>query len=174
MDEAYQLLLVAGRFDFLGCAVLALFGGIRPEEVQRMDWSLVHIDDKVIEIPEHISKIHVAREIPINPTMLAWLSLCYREAGPIVEPTNYDDRFDDWRVAAGVTEWPHDALRKAFASHHVAAFKNPDETARQMGHIGGLRTLYKYYVIFVRETVAGKYWALQPSAVPTASAEVAA
>jgi integrase len=162
LDQVHRLLLVADEFGFLGYAVVCLFGGVRPEECQELSWEYVHVDDGVIEITEAVSKIHRAREVEINPTMAAWLSLCRRESGPIVGATNLQGRFDAWRAAANIDDWPHDALRRTFASNHVAAFKNAAKTAEQMGHIDGLRTLYKHYVRFVPKKAADQYWAIRP------------
>ena len=49
--------------------------------------------------------------------------------------------------------------------NHAAAFKNPGETARQMGHIGGLGILNKHSVAFVPEKEALRFWALLPDVV---------
>ena len=74
-------------------------------------------------------------------------------------------------ASAGVLDdWGKDPIRKSFASYHVSMFQNPAKTARQMGHIDTLRTLYKYYVVFVARSIASHYWALRPSAVPVAAA----
>jgi len=82
-----------------------------------------------------------------------------------VEGPNFDDRLRQARVAAGIIEWPNDVLRHTFATNHAAAFKNLNETARQMGHIGGLVVLCKHYVAYVPEKEAKKFWALTPASV---------
>ncbi len=174
VEEVQRLLPVADEFGFLGYVVLSLFGGIRPAEIQKLDWSLVHVDDGLIEIPEWVSKIHQAREVTINTTMAAWLPLCRRNSGPIVDNSNFYERLAAWRAAAQVENWPNDVLRHTFASNHVAGFRNAVETARQMGHIGGLRLLYKSYVAFVPEAEARRFWALLPDAVLTSTSPVAA
>jgi hypothetical protein len=62
--------------------------------------------------------------VPINPTAKAWLSLCDRDVGPLVDMTNFQDRFDAWRNATGIKDWPANALRRSFASHHYATYKD--------------------------------------------------
>ncbi len=173
LDEVVRLLEAADKFGLLGYALLNLFGAMRPDEVKRFDWRFVHVDAGQIEIPASVSKIHVAREVPINPTLAAWLPLCYQAAGPIVDTANFAQRFRDWRKAARVDHWSNDILRHTFASNHVAGFRDANETARQMGHIETLRTLYKHYVAFVIKADANRYWALQPAAMPVSSREAA-
>lgn len=100
------------------------------------------------------AKIHQRREVPINETLKAWLPLCQKPSDPIADPSHFSDRFTAWRKAAGFEKWPPDVLRHTFATYHVAAFKSPEETARQMGHISGLGILKKHYVAYVTEAVA--------------------
>ena len=81
----------------------------------------------------------------------------------------------DDRTTADLAAAPVAAALVAAAPEklHVAAFKQPYETARQMGHIDGLRSLYKSYVAFVPQAVAERYWALRPT-MASAADKVAA
>ena len=168
VEQVQRLLAAAEKFGVLGYVLLAVFAGIRPDEVSRLDWADVHIDDRVICIVGAAAKIHLRREVPIHDTLLAWLMRCRREKGLIVEGAKFDDRLREARAAAGIIEWPNDVLRHTFATNHAAAFKDHNETARQMGHIGGLIVLRKHYVAYVPEKEAKKFWELTPaSVVPT-------
>jgi hypothetical protein len=46
----------------------------------------------------------------------------------------FRESFDQAHAAAGITEWPENALRHSFASYHLAHFMNAAETAPQLGH----------------------------------------
>lgn len=174
VDQVRHLLLTADQFDMMGYLILAVFAGIRPEELQRLDWTDVHSADGIILIEKAASKIHERREVPINPTLAAWLPLCGHRFGPIVERRNFPARFKAWREAAGINEWTQDVLRHTFATFHAAEFHDENETARQMGHIGGLRTLRRHYVAFVPQTVAKEFWALRPETVLGRTTQLAA
>lgn len=165
VEQVRRLLVEAGRFGLLGYLLLAVFAGIRPDEIQRLEWTDVHLDARQIVIKAAAAKIHQRREVPIHDTLLAWLPLCARPSGPIVDPKSFSERFTAWWRSAGIEEWPHDVLRHTFATYHAAAFKNQEETARQMGHIGGLGILKKHYVAYVTENVAREFWALTPDQV---------
>ena len=165
VDEVSRLLATASEFGLLGYALLNLFGAMRPDEVKKLDWHHVHLDAGQIEITRSVSKIHQAREIPINPTLAAWLPLCHQKTGLIVDSTNFDERFRAWRRAAQVNHWGNDIMRHTFASMHLAAYKSATETARQMGHIDTVRTLYNHYIAFVIENYAKQFWDLRPETV---------
>lgn len=174
VDDVHRLLSAADEFGLLGYVVLAVFLGIRPTEIMRLQWSDVHIDDGRVVIREAASKIHERREVPINPTAAGWLSLCRGQQGPIVASTNFRDQFRQLRAAAKIANWAPDVLRHSFATFHGAAFKNPEETKRQMGHIGGLRILRKHYMAYVPESVAKEFWALRPASCLRPTEKVAA
>jgi integrase len=165
VDKVRRFLAVAEQFDVLGYLVLSLFNGDRPEELHRLDWSDVHLDDLLVCIVAAASKIHERREVPIHGTLLAWLVRCHKGSGPIVDGKDFAKRLRAARRAAGIEDWPNDVLRHTFATYHAAAFKDLNETARQMGHIDGLRTLRKHYVAYVPEVVAKEFWNLTPDAV---------
>ena len=175
--EARRLLSAANEFGLLGYFVLGFFLGIRPEEMHcdgkkkdgkkkkpTMLWSDVHVDDRMVVVRAEVSKIGVRRDLPIDETLAAWLPLCIRDGGPIVDPTNFQERFKACRAAAGLLDsWIQDGVRHTFATNHAAAYKDLNETARLMGHIGGLRILKKHYVGYVSEKAALEFWALRPS-----------
>jgi site-specific recombinase XerC len=164
VEECWNLLTHANEFGLLGFAVAVLLCGVRTEEAQKIPWSCCHDDDHIIEVPEWAAKIHVGRDVPINPTAAAWLPICGRRGGQLVDMTNHQKNFDDWRDAAGIEDWPPNALRRSFASYHYAAFKDAKETARIIGHIDGERTLFKYYIVHVPEKDAKKFFAVRPLA----------
>jgi hypothetical protein len=176
VDEVRRLLVVAHEFGLLGYFVLGLFLGIRPEEMysdkkkahEQLQWSDVHVDDGLVVIFAAAAKIGLRRELPINETLAAWLPRCVRRSGPIVEPANFHARFQSCRAAAGLLEnWVQDVVRHTFATYHASAYKNLEQTARLMGHIGGLRVLKKHYVAYVPEKTALEFWALRPTDLTT-------
>jgi len=176
VDEVRRLLSVAGEFGLLGYFVLGFFLGVRPEELHdprkkkkpTMLWTDVHVGDRMVVVRAEVSKIGVRRDLPINDALAAWLPFCIRDGGPIVDPTNFQERFKTCRAAAGLLDnWIQDGVRHTFASNHAAAYKDLNETARLMGHIGGLRILKKHYVGYLSEKAALEFWALRPTDLKT-------
>lgn len=62
--------------------VLALFSGLRPAELFRLDWSRVKKDH--IEVTASGSKVKVRRIVPIHSNLAAWLQTIPNKKGPIV------------------------------------------------------------------------------------------
>ena len=62
--------------------VLALFSGLRPAELFRLDWSRVKKDH--IEVTASGSKVDARRLVPIHSNLAAWLETIPNKEGPIV------------------------------------------------------------------------------------------
>jgi integrase len=129
VDQARSLLCHANRFGLLPYIALGLFVGIRRTELTKLDWTAVKIQDGEVIIGANIAKMRSRRVIPINETLAAWLAICHQESGPIVDAKHFDRNFRLLKKAAGITKWPHNALRHSFASYHLAAIKAPVRTA---------------------------------------------
>lgn len=82
--------------------VLCLFGGIRPEEAQRLAWKLnVKMDTNEID-----------RIFTMPPSLKLWLEFCPQDE-PLI-PTNFR-RFKDGVVNSLKFDWIQDGLRHTFA-----------------------------------------------------------
>jgi len=67
------------------------------------------------------------------PNLRAWLELAPTKSGSVVPP-NYRKLTDAVRLAAGLEEWPSNALRRSYASYHLARFQDAAALALEMGH----------------------------------------
>ena len=56
-----------------------------------------------------------------------------KHTGSVI-PGDFRQEFYQAREAAGIVEWPDNALRYSFASYHLAHFKNAAATALDLGH----------------------------------------
>jgi integrase len=65
-------------------------------------------------------------------------------------------------VAAGIMEWPDNALRHSFASYHLAHFKNAAATALELGHHDS-RITFAHYRELVKPKEAERYWNIRPA-----------
>ena len=68
----------------LGFHVLGLFCGIRPDELTRMIWDDVLLDEKIVVIGENVSRTKRKRFVDIFDNSLAWLKLCDRSTSKMV------------------------------------------------------------------------------------------
>ncbi len=137
--------------------VLALFAGIRPSEVERLDWSAIDWERQEVFIGAQESKTGNERYTSLQPNALEWLLPHRQDTGPV----HYSRR--EYRTVRekSAVQWGHDILRHTYGSMHLAAFRNAGDTAEQMGHGTNSSLLFKHYRRAVREADAVKYWEIR-------------
>jgi len=156
-------LLEAASPELLPYVAIGAFAGLRRAELERLDWSDVHFDDNLIEITAQKSKTARRRFVKIQRNLREWL-LPFRKHKGIVTPDNFPKRLDAARDAAGIDDWPDNALRHSFASYHLAHFKDAAALALEMGHTNsGL--IFNHYRQLVRPKEAERYWNIRPAPV---------
>jgi integrase len=165
--EATALLVTAElheeELELVPTLAIGLFAGLRIEELKKLDWSNVRLDDKVIDIDESVAKTRQQRNVEMSDLLVTWLTPYRRAAGQVV-PRGFRNRKNKLLKLAGVTKWPRNGLRHSFGSYHCAHFQNPNVTAFQMGH-GSTDTLFKYYRNYrISRKDAEAYWKIAPAA----------
>ena len=183
VDQCAALLREAPRFKLLPYAVLGLFFGIRPKELERLDWSALRVEQRVLVVGKDVAKKRRQRTISNAPpsdesippdkrpppepddfsaAAVAFLESCKgKRKGPIVSPVNLIRRFNAWRKAAGVKKWPHDAMRHSFGTYHFAAYGDDRRTAKILGHVG-TDLLHNHYKALATKAEGLAFFALRP------------
>jgi hypothetical protein len=88
--EARTILCRAKHTDAIGYWALALFSGLRTEEIKRLQrypapWALVRLSAGIIEVPSAMAKRR-ARVIPLLPVLRPWLQWIKRRRVPFYPP----------------------------------------------------------------------------------------
>ena len=161
VDQVEAILRTARVVDAGIVAKLALgfFAGIRPEELQRMDWQDISIENGLVTVRAEVAKCGIPRHVAISDNLKKWLAGCMAEQFKV---NSFDERRKAVCAAAGVTYWPHDAMRHTFATMHLAAFENADKTAHELGHTQGVKLLFRHYRGLTTKTEAARYWGIEP------------
>ncbi len=163
-------LLVACRRHFvndLPYFLFGLFSGIRPDELERMTWEMVHLADRNIALPPDVTKTGSRRVIVIEPTLCAWLRWFTKRTnagtlkGPIVRTANLRKRLRGVRKKAKFRKWPQDVMRHTYASNHLAAKLDIERLLLNLGHTGPAM-LWKHYHQAVTTKNAKQFWSLYP------------
>jgi integrase len=156
-------LLEAATPDVLPYLAIGLFAGLRRAELERLDWSEIDFESGLIQVKAEKSKTAQRRFVTMQPNLHEWL-LPLRQYKGNVTPTNcFRPSFEQAREAAGITEWPENALRHSFASYHLAHFKNAASTALELGHHDS-RITFAHYRELVKPKEAERYWNIKPAA----------
>jgi integrase len=143
-DDVKALLQAAEIEGAAAAYAIAIFGGVRMAELERLKWGDIH--EEYIEIGKSVAKKHSRRLVPICPTLAAWIGVTRgvtKNDDPVV-PSNWTDlsksvrRRAGWDVAARLLntqvkagklekvpeptrgKWPANACRHTCASVQVA------------------------------------------------------
>lgn len=172
-DEASELLLVAEQAypKAVPMYALALFAGIRAEELRRLEEGHVSLDG--IDMPAEVTKKGRRRHITPNGTLRAWLDAYPFRPCPNWKPVDCAlRRLAGWDVASSLLEsppdpsrgrWPQNALRHSHASYAIAAGESLEKLLFEFGHVGGVEVLRKHYVGRATKKQAEEFFALRPS-----------
>ena len=155
-------LLEAASPDILPYLAIGAFAGLRRAELQRLDWSEVDFESGLIKVTAEKSKTAQKRFVTMQPNLREWLFPVRKHRGNIITPQDCNKGFVQAREAAGITEWPDNALRHSFASYHLAHFKNAASTALELGHHDS-RITFAHYRELVRPKEAERYWSIRPT-----------
>lgn len=145
-----RLLRTASRAEHRACMPalgLMLWAGIRPAEVERMQWGDIDLAERVVSVRPRHSKTGGRRHVQICPALAAWLTQAAPAAPPPesrVCPPNWQRRWKRLRHSSGIVPWPQDVLRHTFASYHAKHYRNFPLLQMEMGHRSAelLRTRY--------------------------------
>lgn len=127
---------------------MMLYAGIRPHEVERLNWGQVDLQEQAIYIQPRHSKTGGARRVTIHKPLLRLLHKYKQPSTCSICPANWQTHWRQLRRAAGWDSashrWPQDALRHTFASYHLSYFRSYAELQIEIGHRDAnlLRTRY--------------------------------
>jgi integrase len=159
--EARRLLLACPE-SILPPVAIGLFAGLRREEIARLDWREVDLERGFIEVAAAKSKSARRRLVTISDNLRAWMTSFRQLAGPVRPPhITYRRHFLQALKAARIENWPHNALRRTYASNHLAYHQDAAKTALQLGHTES-GTLFRHYRELVRPDEARAFWRISP------------
>lgn len=145
--------------DALPYIVMGLFCGIRPTELQRLDWSKVDLKEKRVILDETVAKTRHRRITPIPDNAVAWLTA---GQGPVVPcRVTLRRRLRTLRRYFRLKRIPADILRHTAASYLLAREQDAGRVATWLGNSVGI--LQRHYVALVTKEQAGEFFNLKPT-----------
>lgn len=179
ITETSRLLEASGD-DVRAFIAISLFAGLRPSEIEKLDWQKIDLESGLIEVTAvNATKTKRRRLVKIEPNLAAWLAPVAQPAGPVAPASALRDRLDEVRRRAGfgtpgtetpeeraakvkLKAWPQDGARHSFGSYWLAQHKDAAALALQMGNSEAV--IFKHYRELVKPKDAARYWAITPSA----------
>jgi integrase len=159
VDQTARLLENAAP-DLVPYVAIGAFAGLRRAELERLDWKEIDLQSKLIEVTATKAKSARRRFVRVQPNLAKWLQP-YAQVLGNVTPPNYRELLDAARDAAGIKEWPQNALRHSFASYHLAQFNDVAALALELGHTNS-NLVFQHYRQLVRPKEAERYWKIAP------------
>jgi integrase len=141
--------------------VIGAFAGLRRAELERLDWKEIDLQSNLIEVTASKAKSARRRFVRIRPNLAKWLQPYVQLSGDVTPP-NYRELLDSAREAAGIHEWPQNALRHGFASYHLAQFNDAAALALELGHTNS-NLVFQHYRQLVKPKQAERYWKIAPA-----------
>lgn len=163
MKEIKRLLATAQQPQHRPCEAalgLMLFAGVRPQEVTRLSWEDVDMEELEVVVPPRHSKTGGGRHIPICSSLhQLLLSHAPQQCRQPICPPNWENRWRALRKAAGFTHWQQDILRHTYASYYAKAFHNLPALQLYMGHRDVSLLLTRYVNLKgLKRREAEKFW----------------
>lgn len=157
-DEVRKLLACANPGVICAVAVGA-FGGLRSEEIKRLQWSDVDFKKGHIQVRAKNAKTRSRRLVPLRGNLRAWLLPYAQATGPVTSYLNLANAFEKVARHAGVT-WRRNGLRHSFISYRLAECCNENTVALEAGN--SPKMIFANYRAIVEQRDAKKWFNLKP------------
>jgi integrase len=145
--------------DLVPILAIGAFSGIRMAELNRLDWSAVDLDRRIIELRAGQAKTGSRRVIPITENLAAWLEPLERN-GLVVPSVKSHHRAVSALAVSLKIQWPRNVLRHSFISYRIATVKSADQVALEAGNSPSI--IFKNYRELTTEEQANKWFAILP------------
>lgn len=152
--------------DMIPSLTIGLFAGLRRAEFFALDWSEIDFGQRILEVKGIKAKTRQRRLVHIQENLLAWLEPYKQKRGPVPPEQSIDTLSERLRTlarSAGISPWPHNAMRHSFGSYFLAQTKDENLTASEMGNSPGV--VIRHYRALVRDREAADYWSTTPTTV---------
>jgi integrase/recombinase XerD len=142
---------------FLPWLVLALFAGVRPDELERLNWQNVDLTARHVTIDAAASKIRRRRVTPLATVAVEWLRFGGDIPIPLISRRRYIRRL---RNRLSLEDWPPDVLRHTAASMMLAREQDAGKVALWLGN--SPKILLSHYQELVSQEATKQFWQLSP------------
>ena len=153
-----EVILHAAPPRLVPILAIGAFSGIRVAELNRLDWSAVNLERRIIEIRAGQAKTASRRVVPITDNLAAWLEPLKR-TGKVVSAKNMHVDVSALARALKI-EWPRNVLRHSFISYRIADVKSADQVALEAGNSPSI--IFKNYRELTTEAQAEKWFSIMP------------
>lgn len=147
--------------SMLAYLALALFSGVRPEELEVLPWGAVDLRALHVIVSAEASKVSRRRICPIPPNAAKWLAVAQKTGAHLPVSQSSRKRFlKELREPLGFKHWPQDVLRHTAASYMLAKVQDAGKVALWLGN--SPKILMTHYAQLVESRDARSFWKINP------------
>ena len=158
-DQMAKVLAIAPA-EAIPFVAIGAFAGLRSAEIQRLDWSAIDLDRKIIQVRADQAKTASRRIVPISDNLKEWLAP-HVTTGRIVKTTWIDRLVTPLAKSQGF-KWPRNVLRHSFISYRIAVVKSAEQVALEAGNSPAI--IFKHYRELATEEEATAWFNIRPQA----------
>jgi site-specific recombinase XerD len=163
VDQCATLMKFAkySRPSSLAFFSLALFAGIRPEELQKVTWGNVDLVNGIVTIDAATSKVRRRRLVHLEPNALEWMQFASDIDARL--PFLCSSRRRTVKAAArglGFDGWPQDVMRHTAASQWLAKTHDVARVAKELGNSPEILLRHYHELVSAKDCLA--FWSIKP------------
>jgi integrase len=156
VEQARVVMQTAGWRWGAFCA-LALFAGVRPEELSRVSWADIDLQRGILRLSESQTKTHRRRVVHLTPNCIEWL----RRGGTLpISLQSKRNLHHHLRYALGLDHWPQDSMRHSCASYKLAIEESAEKVSLELGNQTAI--LKRHYMELVSREDAIRFFNIFP------------
>ncbi len=162
--------------EYVPCIALGAFGGLRSAEIERLEWSDIHLGDRSIIIGADKAKTASRRVVPISDNLAAWLAPYVGREGKVWND-NSPQFYKGQKNVAAATEvkadeengikpmkpvkWKQNALRHSYVSFRLAQLGG--DAGRVAGECGNSASvIHRHYKELTKPAEAERWFNVRP------------
>jgi len=157
--EEMQRILDQAEPEIIPAMVIGAFAGVRSEEIKRLDWSDVNLQEGHIEIRAHNSKTRLRRLITMPENLRQWLLPLAKPNGPVLPFITLNNQFQKLARKAKVP-WKRNGLRHSFISYRIAETNDVSKVAYEAGNSPAI--IQRHYLKVVTPKQAKAWFSIVP------------
>jgi integrase len=156
--------------EYLAVVTLGLFCGIRTEELMKLDWAVVRLEQGFVTISEEIAKKRRIRNVTLPDNAMEWILLIADRKGRVAPTTGkpFEHGLRTLRMKAGYKDkgghstWLKNGMRHSFGTYHYALHGDSAITSKELGHKQGDDELFDHYRALATKEQGEAYFAIKP------------
>ena len=163
--------------DFLPVLAIGAFAGLRSAEIERLEWSDIHLAERFIVVGADKAKTASRRIVPLHDNLAAWLApysgrsgkvwphdsvLFYKQQPGVAAATAVEADAENNIAAQKPVKWKANALRHSYASYRFAQTGDAGRVAGELGN--SAKVVHKHYRELVRPVDAQRWFNVKPEA----------